>query len=237
MKIVNKLCDELEEKIPRDAVSSRSAGGGRNLSYLKTWYVIDRLNKVFGNFGWDQETIKMRQAGTLKHDKFGELPFYIAKVRITAMIRLEENKDGYVKVVKEGYGYGIDKSGQNPHEMAVKEAESDALKRAAMKFGKSMGLALYDKSQEYVEDEKPKAAPVVSAVKEESPNSEAKKGPSRKTINESISRYAQVALKRSITTQDKLSAMLSEFGVQNKEQLTDEQANSLLASLSKLVNQ
>ncbi|GAC1499921.1 MAG: hypothetical protein NVS1B10_03110 [Candidatus Saccharimonadales bacterium] len=43
--------------------------------------------------------------------------------------------------------------------MASKEAESDALKRAAMKLGRSLGLALYDKSQEFVGESNEQSIP------------------------------------------------------------------------------
>jgi hypothetical protein len=39
------------------------------------------------------------------------------------------------------------------HESALKEAETDAMKRALMTFGNQFGLALYDKTQENVEDD------------------------------------------------------------------------------------
>ena len=72
------------------------------------------------------------------------------------------------QVMKTGIGYGSDKGKFNPGEMASKEAESDALKRAAMKLGRSLGLALYDKSQEYVDEEslqiKPETRETATAV-------------------------------------------------------------------------
>jgi len=39
------------------------------------------------------------------------------------------------------------------HESAIKEAETDAMKRAFMTFGNPFGLALYDKQQTNVADE------------------------------------------------------------------------------------
>ena len=38
------------------------------------------------------------------------------------------------------------------HESAIKEAETDAMKRALMTFGNQFGLALYDKDQKNVVD-------------------------------------------------------------------------------------
>ncbi len=132
------LDEMLNEKIPRDVVSIRDGGGGRRLSYLEGHYVIDRLNKVFGAMGWSKEITDVRLLE-------GSKPSYLVKVRLTALV------EGLASV-KEAYGYGSDKSGLNPHELAIKEAVTDALKVAAKDLGMSMGLALYDKTQENVED-------------------------------------------------------------------------------------
>ena len=66
---------------------------------------------------------------------------YTAKVRVTVG-----------EIVREGVGagHGIDVDLGLAHESAIKEAETDAMKRALMTFGNPFGLALYDKSQENV---------------------------------------------------------------------------------------
>ena len=49
-----------------------------------------------------------------------------------------------------GAGHGIDVDLGQAHESALKEAETDAMKRALMTFGNPFGLALYDKRQREV---------------------------------------------------------------------------------------
>ena len=49
-----------------------------------------------------------------------------------------------------GAGHGIDLDLGQAHESALKEAETDAMKRALMTFGNPFGLALYDKAQRQV---------------------------------------------------------------------------------------
>ena len=49
-----------------------------------------------------------------------------------------------------GAGHGILKDLGEAHESALKEAETDAMKRALMTFGNPFGLALYDKARENV---------------------------------------------------------------------------------------
>jgi hypothetical protein len=55
-------------------------------------------------------------------------------------------------VIREGSGagHGIDVDLGQAHESALKEAETDAMKRALMTFGNPFGLALYDKQQREV---------------------------------------------------------------------------------------
>jgi recombination DNA repair RAD52 pathway protein len=143
MKTLEQLIAELDANIPRDVISKRDAGGGRKLDYLEGWYVIDRLNQVFGHLNWNRETIEMTQLP-------GDKPQYRAKVRVTVLAPCQ----GQIQhIVKEGYGFGSAKGASQDHEIAIKEAETDAFKRAAMQFGRSMGLALYDKSGEYIDEQ------------------------------------------------------------------------------------
>jgi hypothetical protein len=55
-------------------------------------------------------------------------------------------------IVREGSGagHGIDVDLGQVHESALKEAETDAMRRALMTFGNPFGLALYDKQQREV---------------------------------------------------------------------------------------
>lgn len=129
---------ELDANIPREVISTREQANTK-LSYLETWYVIDRLNQVLGTENWSHQVLQLTKLEA-------EKPTYMAHVRLTVNL-------GGVVTVKDGIGYGTDKGKYNPHEMAIKEAESDALKRAAKNLGRSVGLALYDKSQEFVSEQ------------------------------------------------------------------------------------
>lgn len=148
---LKELQTKLDENIPRDVISSRSGGGNKQLSYLETWYVIDRLNQVLGSNGWSNE---IKSLSLLPGEG---RPTYMAITRLVAYI-----DDGHEvrSIVKEGVGYGSDKSDHNAHELAMKEAVSDSFKVAAKNLGRSLGLALYDKTQEFVGESKD-AAPTV----------------------------------------------------------------------------
>lgn len=141
----------LKAPLDASAVKSREQGG-RQLSYIEGWHAIAEANRIFGFDGWQRETILLQetnrdlvkltsQRGEYEQWRIG----YIAKVRVTVG-----------GVVREGTGYG---SGMGKPEAigdavegAIKEAETDAMKRALMTFGNPFGLALYDKTQTNVVD-------------------------------------------------------------------------------------
>ncbi len=133
---------ELGKKLDRSNVKSRKQGGV-TVSYVDNHHVISEANRIFGHDGWTRETIdirpvseKVRKIGQQQHDGWGVS--YIARVKVTVH-----------GVVREGCGagHGIDRDLGQAHESAIKEAETDAMKRALMTFGNTFGLALYDKTQ------------------------------------------------------------------------------------------
>jgi hypothetical protein len=67
-------------------------------------------------------------------------------------VRISVGVGGHGLLIREGTGagHGIDTDLGLAHESAIKEAETDAMKRALMTFGNPFGLALYDKSQRQV---------------------------------------------------------------------------------------
>lgn len=142
----------LKAPLDRKNVAQRSQGGGK-VSYIEGWWAISEANRIFGFDGWTRETAHIKQLGE-PYEKDGKTRVnYMAMVRITA---------GGVTREGCGFGQGIDKDVGQAHESALKEAETDAMKRAFMTFGNPFGLALYDKTQANVADEK-------AAPKEEKP--------------------------------------------------------------------
>lgn len=142
---------ELSAPLKAEHVKERSQAG-RKLSYVEGWHVLSEANRIFGFDGWTSETIDIKCVAERERTIGGRGDpgwgvSYIAKVRV----RVGE-------IVREGVGagHGIDRDLGLAHESALKEAETDARKRALMTFGNPFGLALYDKKQTNVED----AAPV-----------------------------------------------------------------------------
>jgi DNA repair and recombination protein RAD52 len=131
---------QLAAPLDRAHVAQRQQSGGK-VSYIEGWHAIAEANRIFGFDGWTREMVELRQLGEPRPVDGKQRVEYLARVRITAggIIR-----DGC------GFGQGIDKDVGQAHESALKEAETDAMKRALMTFGNPFGLALYDKTQSNV---------------------------------------------------------------------------------------
>ncbi len=148
---------------PLDRANVRQREQGRSrVSYLEGWQVIAEANRIFGFDGWQRQTIAVRcvaQAERLigRDQKPGWGVTYTARVRVTV------TAGGLVPLVREGSGagHGIDVDLGQAHESALKEAETDAMKRALMTFGNPFGLALYDKRQREVTSSAAQERPVV----------------------------------------------------------------------------
>jgi hypothetical protein len=145
----------LAAPLDRSRIASRKLGASR-VSYLPGWVLIEEANRIFGFDGWQRQTLFCRcaaQAERLIGANDPERPAkngwgvtYIARVRITVLTR----SGGLLIREGTGAGHGIDVDLGQAHESAIKEAETDAMKRALVTFGNPFGLALYDKSQRQV---------------------------------------------------------------------------------------
>jgi DNA recombination protein Rad52 len=143
----SKQLQELQEPLSSQAVRTRNQSG-RNLSYIEGWYAISEANRIFGFDSWDQEIVELkcvseRERKIGRDQKPGWGISYVASIRITV---------NGIKREGVGAGHGIDVDPGQAHESAIKEAATDAMKRALMTFGNQFGLALYDKEQRNVED-------------------------------------------------------------------------------------
>ena len=142
---------------PLDRAKVRQREQGRSsVSYLEGWQVIAEANRIFGFDGWQRETVALRcvnqsertigARGTSRDQRPGWGVTYTARVRITV------GESTGAPLIREGCGagHGIDTDLGQAHQSALKEAETDAMKRVLMTFGNPFGLALYDKQQREV---------------------------------------------------------------------------------------
>jgi len=114
---------------------------GRAISFIEGWHAIAEANRIFGFDAWDRETV-WSECIWQEMRREPKSCAYAARVRIRV-------RAGEVFVIREGsgVGHGTGSSAGEAHESALKEAETDATKRALVTFGNPFGLALYDKEQ------------------------------------------------------------------------------------------
>lgn len=118
-------------------VAKRSGGGGKSLSYLEAWDVKAHMNRVFGFTGWSWTV-------TLAEIAFEDAPgegqrnwnvgYKVIGTLEVAGARYSEAAVGSATLPSRG----------DAHDMAIKTAESDAFKRAAINLGDQFGLSLYN---------------------------------------------------------------------------------------------
>ena len=132
MEFSKEQIEKLKEPILAANVKERDGNkaGTFQLAYVEGWHVINEANRIFGFDGWSSETIY-----TLCVADNNESVTYIAKVKVTVG-----------NLFREGTGAGHGRFGSigEKHESAIKEAETDARKRAFMQFGNQFGLSLYN---------------------------------------------------------------------------------------------
>lgn len=129
----------LEAEFPSARVSSISKGGTK-LTYVPVGEVINRLNEVLGTTNWSWETVKVWRD---EHDP----DWVLAVGKMTATV------DG-VESVKAGEGGVKVKRTTRDKEIVdlgdeFKGAASDALKKAAQKFGVGLYLSRTDQARRY----------------------------------------------------------------------------------------
>src|SRR5579859_1918111 len=152
----------LSGKLIRRHVRTRESRG-QVLSYVEGWHVIAEANRVFGFEGWDREIVWCECVWE-DGRRDPKACAYAARVRIRVRAG-----DGIVCREGSGVGHGSGFTLGEAHESALKEAETDAMKRALVTFGNLFGLALYDKEQGGVrgrqpERDDPSAASLVWAL-------------------------------------------------------------------------
>ncbi len=142
-----KIGNDLSRKLDPAHVKPAKAYGPKG-DYIEGWHAMAEANRIFGFGGW-QYTIQDVKCVSERARKIGKEPG--AKdgfgVSYTAMVCVLV---GDVRREDIGAGHGYDVDCGLAHESAIKEAVTDALKRALRSFGNPFGLALYDKSRENV---------------------------------------------------------------------------------------
>ena len=109
--------------------------------YIEGFQAIKNANNIFGFDGWSDSIREMTCVLEEERQKRGGGTQMVCAYRCIIKVEVYAG-DRTVRHEGEGYGTGY---GNDRHEAASKEAETDALKRALRKFGNQFGLSLYAK--------------------------------------------------------------------------------------------
>lgn len=136
--LASEQIEALKEPLDSRRIQRRMGFRGQQLEYLPVHDVIETANRIFGYGGWRREIRRLEKVFEDETDGVSSVG-YLCEYRI----RVGE-------VVHEDVGFGS--SSNQPdlaqaHEMAVKAAVSDALKRCFRAFGDQFGLSLYKKHE------------------------------------------------------------------------------------------
>jgi hypothetical protein len=142
MKLTPQQYATLLKPLAKYRVSSRQQSG-MSLSYLEAWDVKAHLIRVFGFGGWSADVISAELAFEDKTDK----GHWNVGYKVLMRLRIHANDGdlfGDTTYTEAAVGSATLPQRGEAHDMAVKTAESDALKRAAINLGTQFGLSLYD---------------------------------------------------------------------------------------------
>lgn len=120
-----------------DTRVAKRGQAGRQLSYLEAWDVKAHLIRIFGFGGWSADVLESTLAFEDKNEKGQWNVGYKVPLRLsipTLECTYTESAVGSANLPQRG----------EAHDMAIKTAESDALKRAAINLGTQFGLSLYN---------------------------------------------------------------------------------------------
>ena len=135
MGINQKQYEQLLKPLNESRVAKRGQAG-RQLSYLESWDVKAHLIRIFGFGGWSWNVITAELAFEEKGEKNWAVGYKVIGELLVPDLRCSHTEAavGSAQLPQRG----------EAHDMAVKTAESDALKRAAINLGTQFGLSLYN---------------------------------------------------------------------------------------------
>ena len=145
-RVISEECAQ-----PLDTRHVKNPAPGKYGQYIEGWHAIDEANRIFGFGGWSYSVdtlVKTNQGTAEKADRDGR-PYVQHEVGYAATVTVTVDEVTRQDV---GHGAGDHKREGDAHEGAIKEAVTDALKRALRTFGYRFGLALYDKTKANVID-------------------------------------------------------------------------------------
>ena len=123
-------------------VSTRKQSG-KERSYLEAWEVKAHLIRVFGFGGWDWNVTSAKLAFEDPVEKDGKQSWSVGYMVSGTLTIHAIDGDRDATYTEAAVGSALNPQRGEAHDLAIKSAESDALKRAAINLGNQFGLSLY----------------------------------------------------------------------------------------------
>lgn len=142
--------EQLLKPINGTRVKTRKGGGGKQLAYVEAYDIKAHMIRVFGFAGWSWDVIACDVAYALPPE--GDQRNWRVGYRVIGRLTIADTGATYTEAA---VGMANLPDPGEAHDMAVKTAESDAFKRAAINLGDNFGLSLYNNGS---------VAPVVRAT-------------------------------------------------------------------------
>ena len=143
MPFNDRQLEQLFKEINGKRVAER-----KGMAYLETWDVLAHLNRIFGFEGWHKKVMACELIyEEQRESQVGQKKGWDVAYRATVRLVVKDPKGRIAKVsedVATGQAQNQPSRG-DAHDLAIKSAVSDALKRAAKDLGNQFGLSLYDK--------------------------------------------------------------------------------------------
>lgn len=211
---------QLNAPLDPASVKQREGARGRMLSYLEGWRAIQNANDIFGFDGWSTEVTNLQcvessQQGNPNYegrDNKGYLVAYVARVKVTVGIDSHED-----------VGYGEDINYGNvgqAHESAIKEAVTDAEKRALRHWGNQFGLSLYDKD-----------APKPAQAAQKAPQQGSDSSDERKVTENQLKRLWAIAASKGVGRDRVKQVLDADYRIKSPEELTRSQYDHIIGRL------
>jgi hypothetical protein len=142
--------DDDQIEMLRESIDPRRVGkDGKGFSHLEAWDVRRRLIQIFGFGGWSFDVKSTELASHAAEEKKGRNGTYVAHTvvyRVVGRLTIRNRSGVYLTHFDDGAAGDATNfpSLGDAHDMALKTAMSQALKRCAVNMGDQFGLSLYD---------------------------------------------------------------------------------------------
>ena len=133
-----KISPHLSKKL--DPANVKPAPKGKFGEYVDGHHIVSEANRIFGYGGWSYEITRLQETSRIETSSGQSRVSFLCTVKVHVGDTFKEGS-------AVGMGAGKADNIGDVIESAVKEAETDALKRALRTYGNTFGLALYDKTQ------------------------------------------------------------------------------------------